>query len=140
MSCTSISFYFSFFFLPLDSFSLIPKIKYNNLYHFFYVIVTASLYAVSKSIGFNWYRISQLAFDLILDGISVYFYVTTIIDTVPLKIKCLLFMTSCASRGSNSAFFIDPTTSSSTTSTFLCVLSCSHIGNFFNSSYFDYMI
>ena len=83
--------------------------------------------------------ITQLALERTRDGISVYFYVTMIILTVPLNTRCLLFITSWASLGSNSAFFIAPTTSSSTTSIFLWVLSYCSIGSCFNSSYFFYM-
>ncbi len=80
-----------------------------------------SLYIFSKSIGFNWNSTSQLALERNRTGISVYFCDTMMMLIVPLKIKWRLFMISCESRGSYSAFFILDTTSSRTSSTSTCV-------------------
>ncbi len=112
------------------------KVKERTSRHFSGKSVTASRYAVSKSTGLSWYRISQDALERTRAGIKVYFCVTTMIDIVPLKIICLRFITNCASLGSNSAFFICPTTSSRTTRTFLCVRSWSGLDIFLSSSYF----
>lgn len=49
--------------------------------------VTKSLKANSKSAGLSLKRIAQLAFDLIREGISEYFYDTMMIETVPLASK-----------------------------------------------------
>jgi hypothetical protein len=116
-----------------------PNTNPRTSLHWLYVSVTQSRYAASKSPGFNWNRISQLAVERTLAGMSVYFYVTIIIDIVPLKIRCLRFMTSYERRGSNSAFFTWPTTSSRTSRTLRCVFSCYSRGSFLSSSYFFYM-
>lgn len=91
----------------------------NNSFHFFYSIVTTSLYNVSKSTGFNLNTIIQLAYDLILAGIIVYFWEINIIETVPLAIKCLLFKNNYAKYGFASFIFIYPITSSNTKRTFM---------------------
>ena len=53
--------------------ALRPKTKLKISRHVFRSSTTTSLNTLSKSSGFSWNRISQLAFERILAGISVYF-------------------------------------------------------------------
>lgn len=112
-----ISRWLKLFFLLSLSLVSVPNTNNIKFSQSFLGIVMESLYRASKSDGFCLKMMSQLAFDLILAGIMVYFCVTRMMLIVPLRILCRQLKKSDIVSLSNSCFLISEMTSSRTKST-----------------------